>query len=242
MKKYLLLFLLSGCSITVYADDTANTFALQAGNIAGAAEQCGQDVTTLTARSKEAINAITPIPSEEATANSIFDKAVADALATQSTVIRKISCSDVLTTYNSLPLLRSDYKQSVIAVLAAHRHVQTAAPIVQAQQLVTAQSQSEASVTNQVQTLQPDQAQPDSSIQSALSNEMPIGGNSVQNYVSADNNSSQVNNNVASTNNSIPSTATPSSDIISVTQAFNQGNSNWNSSAGSSQNSIANTP
>lgn len=201
--------------MTTYADDTANMFALQAGNIAGAAEQCGQDVTTLSARSKEAINAITPISSEQTTADAIFDKAEADALAKQSSIMRKISCSDVLTTYNSLPLLRSDYKQSVIAVLAAHRNVPPAIPTVPAQQLVTAQVQPQAAMSNQVPMSQPDPAQPESQVQSALSNEMPINGNGVQSYVSADNNTA---------NNVIPSTVMPSSDVISVTQAFNQGN------------------
>lgn len=215
--------------MTTYADDTANMFALQAGNIAGAAEECGQDVTMLSARSKEVINVLTPISSEQTTADAIFDKAEADALAKQSSIMRKISCSDVLTTYNSLPLLRSDYKQSVIAVLAAHRNVPPTPPAVPAQQLVTTQTQPEASMTSQVPVSQSDPAQPQSQIQSALSNEMPINGNGVQSYVSADNNAA---------NSAIPSTVMPSSDVITVTQAFNQ--SNLSPSLNIQQNAITN--
>jgi hypothetical protein len=231
MKRYLLLLLLAGYAITVQADDTANMFALQAGNIAGAAEQCGQDASILIARSKEVINVIAPDAVDQSNADVIFDKSVAAARANQATVMRKISCSDVLTTYNSLPLLRSDYKQSVIAVLTAHRAQETSPT----QPLVTAKA------PNQTQIIQQMPSQQDESpIQSVLANEMPLTADNVQSYVSAKNkNNTVMNNNGAQIdNNFLPQTATPSSDIISVTQAFNQGN--LNHSADIQQNEITN--
>ncbi len=186
MYKYLLMILSVGFSLSAYADDITNQFALQAGNIAGAAEQCGQDVSVLTARSKEAIKAMSSDASDEADADSQFDKAVANMLSNQSTVMRKFSCQDVLTTYNSLPILRSDYEQSVIAVLVAHKQnpsqpiSQTAAPAVQ--------SASDSPQVSQATTQpQPVQEQQDP-IHQALQNEMNVQPDEEQQYISADDN------------------------------------------------------
>ena len=239
MKKYLLLLLMSTYTITVHADQIADQFALQAGNIGGAAEQCGQDVTTFITRSKEAITAITPDASEQAEADSVFDKAVADALANQSSVMRKMSCSDVLTTYNSLPILRSDYKQSVIAVLANYKVTHPAATTAQAQNTSPQIPAADPSLA-QSQPQNTDQ-QIQSPIESAIANEMNVPPNNVQSYVSANDNNSN-NNITTSTNNFMPTTAMPSSDNIAVSQSYVQGNFNSNIYSGASQNSIANTP
>lgn len=235
MKKYAGFILLMGITISAYADDTTNQFALQAGNIAGAAEQCGQDASVLISRSKEAIKVMAPNAVDQSDADSLFDKSVANARSLQSSVIRKFSCQDVLTTYNSLPLLRSDYEQSVIAVLAAHR-----SSVVQTNSAPSATSAATPapSPTVSQQIVQPtDQPSQDQSpIQQAIQNEMDVSTNAEQQYVSADDNAynntmkknypnkntqnNTVNNNVQNTpvNNNVPFNSLPPSDIISTNQ------------------------
>lgn len=95
----------------------ANQFAEQAGVIAGTAQACGQDISTLTSRSIEVINALTHIPAEQQLALQLYEKSLATAQANQ-TKNHVLKCNDVLTSYNSLPILKSDYKNTVLPAMA----------------------------------------------------------------------------------------------------------------------------
>lgn len=233
MKKYVGCILLMGLSLSAFADDTTNQFAVQAGNIAGAAEQCGQDASVLISRSKEAIKAMAPNAVDQSDADSLFDKSVANARAYQDTVMRKFSCQDVLTTYNSLPLLRSDYQQSVIAVLTAHRssEIQTDSTQTPTQTVAPIQTP-----TISQQIVQPTIPPSQDPIQQAIQNEMDVSPNDEQQYVSADENTynntmknnysnkNAINNNAVNSNvqntaiNNVPYNSLPPSDNISTNQ------------------------
>ena len=94
----------------------ASEFAQQAGIIAGTAQACGQDISTLTSRSIEVINALTRIPNEQQLALQLYEKALVTAQENQ-TKHPVLKCTDVLSSYNSLPILKSDYKQTVIPAM-----------------------------------------------------------------------------------------------------------------------------
>ena len=117
--------LLGSFAFTAHAQQTptpslntnANQFAEQAGTIAGTAQACGQDVSTLTSRSIEVINALTHIPDEQKLALQLYEKASAAALENQNKS-HAMKCTDVLSSYNSLPLLQPNYKDTVIPAMA----------------------------------------------------------------------------------------------------------------------------
>ena len=117
--------LLGSFAFTAHAQQTptpalntnANQFAEQAGTIAGTAQACGQDVSTLTSRSIEVINALTRIPDEQKLALQLYEKASAAALENQ-TKNHVLKCTDVISSYNSLPILQSNYKETVIPAMA----------------------------------------------------------------------------------------------------------------------------
>lgn len=117
--------LLGTLAFTAYAQQiptpslntNANQFAEQAGTIAGTAQACGQDVSTLTSRSIEVINALTKIPDEQKLALQLYEKASAAAQENQ-TKHQVLKCTDVLSSYNSLPILQSNYKETVIPAMA----------------------------------------------------------------------------------------------------------------------------
>lgn len=121
MKMRNILFVLMGFSSLTFAqtvvDNTANQFAEQAGAIAGTAQACGQDVSTLSSRTAEVINVLTKIPAQQQQAMTIYEKVLASSQINQ-TRNHPMKCSDVLTAYNSLPLLKSDYKQTVLPSMA----------------------------------------------------------------------------------------------------------------------------
>lgn len=127
MKKKLLLSLaLLGCCNNLQADDNANInqttntnatlFAVQAGAIAGVAKACGLDTNLFLTRANEAL---------ERLSYSIIDKTLAQARLTKALQQAEIAqqtnhpmlCSQVVQDFNSLPLMRPDYKQTVIAQL-----------------------------------------------------------------------------------------------------------------------------
>lgn len=136
MNKYCIGLLLAFYSLAVFADNnTADQFALEAGAIGGAAEGCGQDVTLYSERVNEAIIAMTNIAADQSSAESLFQRSMANAVTRQKSLTQHLACSDVLTTYNSLPIMRGDYKQTVIAQLATMQQQQNAAqPVAQAPQ------------------------------------------------------------------------------------------------------------
>lgn len=229
MKKYLLLLLCAGFTMTAYADQTADQFAMEAGNISGSAQACGQDVTTLIARSKEAIKALAPLATDQASANAVFDKSVSDALANQGSVMRKLSCQDVLSAYNNLPILRSDYEKSVIAVLAADARTSTAADAhanpapTQTQAILSAENPSETpTVTQQSPQPQSGPQQNQSQMQQALQNEMTVTPDSEQSYVAGN----DTNNVMGTLTYTPPKTNLPTSDNISAGQSLSQNGAN----------------
>lgn len=105
-------------AITTYADDTqAVDFAKQAGAIAGAAQACGQPITTLTMRAGEVITALQMDPTDGSYATAAYQRTLQDSYNTQ-VQSQKIACPMVISDYNNLPLLQPDYKQTVIAAIS----------------------------------------------------------------------------------------------------------------------------
>ncbi len=98
-------------------NSNANQFAEQSGVIAGTAQACGQNVSTLTSRTIEVINALTTNPAEQQMALQVYEKILAQSQENQlkNNVLK---CSDVLASYNSLPLLQPDYKEKVLPAMA----------------------------------------------------------------------------------------------------------------------------
>jgi hypothetical protein len=122
MKMRNFLFLLAGFSSLTFAQtppmsSNANQFAEQSGAIAGTAQACGQDVSTLSTRTAEVINVLTKIPAEQQEAMMIYEKVLASSQINQ-TRNHPMNCSQVLQSYNGLPLLKSDYKQTILPAMA----------------------------------------------------------------------------------------------------------------------------
>ena len=128
LKKFALtLSCLLTCSAS-FADDASQSiaasgavtnaiaFSIQAGQIAGAAQACGLDVSVFTVRVSEAINKLALNPTDKMAATDSFQKTLGQAQAIQ-TANHPIACSQVTQDFNSLPILRSDYEQTVISQL-----------------------------------------------------------------------------------------------------------------------------
>lgn len=119
MRNYL--FFLVGFSTLTFAQspmaNNANQFAEQAGAIAGAAQACGQDVSTLGSRTTEVINVLTKVPAEQQLAMTVYEKVLASSQINQSRN-HPMPCSEVLNAYSSLPILKADYKQTVLPAMS----------------------------------------------------------------------------------------------------------------------------
>ncbi len=127
-KKTLLaalsLTLLSGYLTPALADDppaqtptsNAMAFAIQAGSIAGATQACGQDISVFVNRVGEALNKLSINPQDRVYAMSSFQKAMEHSQQVQKNNF-PIPCNQVMQDYNSLPIMRPDYQQTVIAQL-----------------------------------------------------------------------------------------------------------------------------
>ena len=119
MRNYL--FFLAGFSTLAFAQaplgNNADQFAQQAGVIAGTAQACGQDVSTFSSRTAEVIGVLTTIPSEQQAAMTIYEKVLATS-AMNETKNHTMKCSDVLSAYASLPILKSDYKTTILPQMA----------------------------------------------------------------------------------------------------------------------------
>ena len=92
----------------------AVTFASQAGVVAGAAQACGQSIGVMTARTHEAINALSMDSADVNNALGSYQRAVSDSAASQA-LSQQLTCSKVVADFNQLPILQADYKQTVIA-------------------------------------------------------------------------------------------------------------------------------
>lgn len=125
MKRFALAVTLIGCCSFAQADaNSAIALAQQAGVIAGAAEACGQNVSVLNERIQEAINVMVPEQTERTRAGIVYGQSYNSAKVAEK-AHAKIPCNQVLKDFNSLPILRADYKQSVLPTL---RDPQPAAP------------------------------------------------------------------------------------------------------------------
>lgn len=96
----------------------AIAFAVQAGAIAGTAQACGQDISVFTTRVGEALNKLAVNNSDKLMAITEFQKSLQQAQINEGNN-HPIPCSQVAQDYNSLPLLRPDYEQTVISQLSA---------------------------------------------------------------------------------------------------------------------------
>lgn len=98
-------------------NNNANQFAEQSGAIAGTAQACGQDISVLNSRTMEVITLLTKNPADQQQAIMVYQKALANSQANQARN-PVLKCSDVISSYNSLPILKDDYKQTVLPAMA----------------------------------------------------------------------------------------------------------------------------
>lgn len=94
----------------------ATTFAIQAGAIAGVAQACGQDITTFLTRVNEALDRISFSSNDKVLAQARFQQALQQAGAAQANE-HPFSCPEAIADFNSLPLMRDDYRISVLKQL-----------------------------------------------------------------------------------------------------------------------------
>jgi hypothetical protein len=121
MKKRLTLMslsLFSAAAIAQVAYSNADQFALQAGTIAGFAQSCGQNIMMLNSRVTDVVNILAKNPGDQQTAMTIYEKAMSDAQYQVSRNRTTTNCDEIISNYNTLPLLRPDYKQTVLPAMA----------------------------------------------------------------------------------------------------------------------------
>jgi len=121
MKRLTMCAVLLLCS-TVHAapsptESEAVSFGYQAGSVAGAAQACGQDVSLLSNRTAEAISLLAQNDSDRSRALGAYQQSMHDAASAQA-ASQRIACSQVLTDYSGLPILKDDYRQTVLSQLA----------------------------------------------------------------------------------------------------------------------------
>lgn len=92
-------------------------FAIQAGQIAGVAQACGQNTSIFAERVSEALRFLSTSNPDLILALETFQSSVTRAQAAQAAK-NLIPCAQVIKDYNSLPILRDDYKQTVLPKLA----------------------------------------------------------------------------------------------------------------------------
>jgi hypothetical protein len=134
----LLLLLIAGISIAKAAEVTNNptpvptsnavAFATQAGYIAGAAQGCGQNIAPFVSRVNEALNKLALSATDKLLAISVFQKNLQSAQTEQITQ-HPIPCTQVMQDFNNLPIMRSDYEQTVIAQLNPMMGTSTPPPV-----------------------------------------------------------------------------------------------------------------
>lgn len=142
MKRYLGLVSLLFCSTIAYADvNSAVSLAQQAGAISGAASACGQDISLLSSRLQDAFAVMVPDETQRAKVMMTYLQAFNNAKEMEAAKA-KIPCDQVLKDYNNLPILRSDYQQTVLPGLsdtpATTQPAPAMAPAQQANQSVPA--------------------------------------------------------------------------------------------------------
>jgi hypothetical protein len=124
MQKSFILFVLSGLilfSLNSNAQSAltmADQFAAEAGAIAGTAQACGQNIVEYNARVVAAVNALSQSPSDSSQAMTIYQKTLSNAQDAQSRT-HSVNCGEMIQKFNGLPIMRPDYKTTVIPKLAA---------------------------------------------------------------------------------------------------------------------------
>ncbi|CAM4398633.1 MAG: hypothetical protein LEGION0398_MBIBDBAK_01195 [Legionellaceae bacterium] len=114
MNRYLFFLFFIGWTQLSFANiSDAENIAKQAGAISGAALACGQDTQLLTSRLQEVFSVMQLTQVELNRVNLIYLQAMNQAKALEIQQA-KIACDQVLKDYNSLPLLRPDYQQTVL--------------------------------------------------------------------------------------------------------------------------------
>lgn len=95
----------------------ATAFAAQAGSIAGAAQACGQDTTNFLTRVNEALDRLSLSSTDKVLAMARLQQAMQTAQAEENTK-HPFLCAQVLQDFSGLPLLRDDYRQTVLNQLS----------------------------------------------------------------------------------------------------------------------------
>lgn len=104
-------------TITTPTNTNAVGFAVQAGQIAGVAQACGQNTSIFVQRVNEAFRFLSTSNPDLILALQTFQNTIKQAQAAQAAK-NLIPCDQVIKDYNSLPILRDDYKQTVLPKLA----------------------------------------------------------------------------------------------------------------------------
>ncbi len=97
-------------------DSTAIYFAKQAGVVAGAAEACGQSIAIMSMRVNEVITVLANDQNDKTYALAAFQQAEQEGRNSQEKS-QRLPCATVINDYSSLPILRADYQETVIAPL-----------------------------------------------------------------------------------------------------------------------------
>jgi len=108
----------TGLSSNMNTSSTAASFAMQAGQIAGVVQACGQDVSVFMMRVGEAVDRLAISAPDRVTAMLAFQRVLKEAQAIEQQK-QPIPCDQAIKDYNSLPILRPDYKETVLSKLAA---------------------------------------------------------------------------------------------------------------------------
>lgn len=95
----------------------AINFAKQAGKISGVVQACGQDVSVFNNRVGEALNKLAASPTDKVLALQAFQDTMRQAQAAEQKS-QLIPCTEAIKDFQSLPLMRNDYQQSVLTQLS----------------------------------------------------------------------------------------------------------------------------
>lgn len=205
IKKVLIAAILGTCYQVSFADipvtNSPNTnaiaFANEAGAIAGVAQACGEDISVFITRTNEALEKLALNASDKILATQNFQNALQQAQATE-TEKHTIACQQAKQAYNNLPILKNDYKESVLSQLnptmgnnPQNNNATSSNP-----------SNNNASTST---TSQPFMANPPIANNSNIQNNLSSPSTNNQQYVTSQNNTSASTNNL-SPNNSLNNT------------------------------------
>jgi hypothetical protein len=99
-----------------FPQTSAMLFIKKAGSVAGAARACGQDISVFINRVNEALYRLSLSSGDKVLASAHFQNVLNEA---QTAQINNpvVSCAQVLQDYNNLPLMRDDYRTTVLSTL-----------------------------------------------------------------------------------------------------------------------------